>query len=252
MLMVGLLAAGVLLVLDRRHVAGVVVITLAFAVKATALVALPFLIWVWAARLSGTPRVRFAKACAAAAVAFTATFTACTLIAEVSLGWIPALSTSSMIVNWLSLPTAAGQFAHTVVSWFVTVDQGIFLGIARGLGAALLVWLAARQWWLARDGGPDAVRRAAWTMLAVALLSPATLPWYFSWPLVIAAGLAWRATGLVLVALGSVWLLLVTFPNGDTALYSWGYLFLAALFAVLAAVSLVRPDPLRLSGKPVR
>ncbi|KAA2256560.1 hypothetical protein F0L68_26230 [Solihabitans fulvus] len=247
MLMVGLLAAGVRLMLDGRHLTAIALVTLAFSVKATAVVALPFLVWVWAARLTGTRRNRFLKAAGGGLAVFVVVFTLCTLAAGVSLGWIPALSTSSMIVNWLSLPTALGQFTHTLVSLVFTVDQGIFLGIARAIGEILLVWIAARQWWAARDGGPEAVRRAAYTLLAVALLSPATLPWYFSWPLVIGAGLAWGTSALVVAVLGSVWLLLVTFPNGDTALYSWGYLFLALLASGLAAVSLVRPDPLRLS-----
>ncbi|WP_253769994.1 polyprenol phosphomannose-dependent alpha 1,6 mannosyltransferase MptB [Goodfellowiella coeruleoviolacea] len=251
MLMVGLLATGVLLVLERRHVSGVAVVTLATAVKATAVVALPFLVWVWAARLVGSRRSRFVRAAGWGVAIFVTVFTLCTLVAEVSLGWIPALRTSSTIVNWLSLPTALGQFVHLVVNWVVHVDEGIFLGITRGLGMLLLAWLAIKQWWAARDGGPEAVRRAAVTLLAVGLLSPATLPWYFSWPLVVGAGLAWGSTGLVLVALGSVWMLLVTFPSGDTALYSWGYLFLTLLAALLAAVSLVRPDPLRLSSRPV-
>jgi alpha-1,6-mannosyltransferase len=249
LLMVGLLAAGVLLVLDRRHVPGIALVTLAFSVKATAAVALPFLVWVWAARLEGPRRSRFLKACGASVAVFAVVFTACTVAAGVDLGWIPALSTSSSIVNWLSIPSAVGDVTHTVVDWFVRVDPAIFLTAARGVGSLVLLWIAWKQWQAARDGGPEAVRRAAITMLAVALLSPATLPWYFSWPLVLAAGLAWTSSGLVAATLASVWLLLVTFPDGDTALYSWGYLLLAFGVSVLAAVTVLRPDPLGLSSR---
>jgi alpha-1,6-mannosyltransferase len=86
-------------------------------------------------------------------------------------------------------------------------------------------------------------------MLAVALLSPATLPWYFSWPLALAAGFLWTTGALVTMSLASVFLLLVTFPNGDTALYSWGYLFFALVVSALAARSLVKPDPFGLSTR---
>jgi hypothetical protein len=37
----------------------------------------------------------------------------------------------------------------------------------------------------------------------------------------------------------------VTFPDGTTGLYDWAYLAMAMLAAALAAVSVVRPDPLR-------
>lgn len=247
LLMVGLLGTGVLLVLDRRPVAGIAVVTLATAVKATAAVALPFLVWIWAKRVTGTPVNRFVKTTAAGLGVFTVTFAACTVAAGVGLGWIGALSGSSAIVNWLSLPTAAGLLVHSAVDLFVTVDSAPFLAVGRTLGSLLLVVIAVRQWWAAREGGPDALRRCALVLLAVAALSPATLPWYFSWALVLAAALAWNLPALVTAALASVWLLLVTFPNGDTALYSWGYLVGALLASVLAAVSLVRPDPLGLS-----
>ncbi|NUT46520.1 MAG: polyprenol phosphomannose-dependent alpha 1,6 mannosyltransferase MptB [Saccharothrix sp.] len=249
LLMVGLLAAGVLLVLDRRHVLGIAVVTLAFAVKATAVVALPFLVVVWARRLSGTRSAQLGKAIAGGVATFVAVFAATTAVSGLDLGWIPALSSSSTIVNWLSLPSAVGDFAHTAVSAVVRVEPGWFMTIARGLGSVLLVFIAWRQWRAAQDGGPDAVRRAAITMLAVALLSPATLPWYFSWPLVMAAALPWTTNGLRAAAFFSTWLLLVTFPNGDTALYSWVYLVLVAAVSALACVSLTRPDPLRLSGR---
>jgi alpha-1,6-mannosyltransferase len=247
LLMVGLLAAGVLLVLDRRHLGGIVLVTVAVAIKASAGVALPFLIWVWAARLPGSARVRFAKAAAAGVAVAAGVFTLCTVVSGLNLGWLPALKTSSAIVNWLSLPTALGQLLHTLVTLVVHVSDRLFLGVARALGSLLLAVVLVRQWWAARQGGPEAVRRAAVALLAVGLLSPATLPWYFSWPLVIGAALPWTPAALALGTLGSVWMLLVTFPTGDTALYSWGYLLLTLLASVLAAVSLIRPDPLRLS-----
>ncbi|WP_367130945.1 polyprenol phosphomannose-dependent alpha 1,6 mannosyltransferase MptB [Saccharothrix sp. HUAS TT1] len=249
LLMVGLLAAGVLLVLDGRHVPGIALVTLAFAVKATAVVALPFLVLVWARRLPGTRTAQLGKALVGGVVTFAAVFAATTAVSGLDLGWIPALSSSSAIVNWLSLPSAVGDFAHTAVNAFVRVEPGWFMTIARGLGSVLLVFIAWRQWRAAQDGGPDAMRRAAITMLAVALLSPATLPWYFSWPLVMAAALPWTTTGLKAAAFFSTWLLLVTFPNGDTALYSWVYLAGVAAVSALACVSLTRPDPLRLSDR---
>jgi alpha-1,6-mannosyltransferase len=136
-----------------------------------------------------------------------------------------------------------------VVSLFGSADPQGFLSVARSIGWLVLIALVGRQWWLARDGVPrTTVRRAAVALLVVTLFSPATLPWYFSWPLVLAAGLAWSGPGLVLGAFVSVWIVLVTFPDGTTGLYDWVYLATALVAAAVAAVSLVRPDPLRFSS----
>ena len=55
LLVMGLLATGSLFALRGRHVVGIVLVTAAMAVKASAGVALPFLVLVWAAHLSGSP-----------------------------------------------------------------------------------------------------------------------------------------------------------------------------------------------------
>ncbi|GAA2826798.1 polyprenol phosphomannose-dependent alpha 1,6 mannosyltransferase MptB [Crossiella cryophila] len=249
LLMVGLLAAGVVFALDRRFVLGIGLVTLAVAVKASAVFALPFLVWMWAARMDGSLRVRLGKAVAAGLAVFTATFALSTLFAGVGLGWLSSLSNSSAVINWLSLPTAAGQLVHGLVSVFFTVDGGWFLGVARTTGWILLFAFGLRQWWLARAGGVSAVHRATLVLLAAALLSPTTFPWYFSWGLALAAGFVWSGRAVVAAVAASVWLLLVTYPTGDSALYDWGYLAGAFGVSALAALSMVRPDPLRLRSR---
>lgn len=248
LLVVGLLAAASLLALRGRHVAAIALATCAMAVKASAGVALPFLVLVWAARLPGSWRARVVKATAAGLGVFGIVFTACSLAAGVGLGWLPALSAPSMIVNWLSVPTGVGELAFNVVNLVAEVDKQPFINVARVLGAAALLVIAVRQWWAARDGGPDAIRRAGIVLLAVALLSPTTLPWYPSWGMALLAMAPWTRRGLAWVVLGSTWLLVVYYPDGETALYNWPYVAVCALLACLAAVSLLRPDPLRLGA----
>ncbi|MFC0540074.1 polyprenol phosphomannose-dependent alpha 1,6 mannosyltransferase MptB [Kutzneria chonburiensis] len=254
MLMIGLMAVGVVLVLDRRHLAGIALVALAFSVKATAAIALPFLIWIWMAHIPlGTRSYRFVRAAFPAVGLFGGIFVLCTLAAGVDLGWIPALSGSSIVINWLSLPSGVGQAVYTVLDWFVGVGEvQPFVTVTRTLGSLLLVYILVRQWWLAREGGHDAIRRAAICMAAFALLAPVTLPWYFSWALVLAAGFAWGTASLTLAACGSVWLLLITYPSGGTALYDWGYMVVIVGVSVLAAVSLLKPDPLNLSLRFIR
>lgn len=251
LLMMGLLITGTVLVTDGRHATGIALVTGAFAVKATAGVALPFLVWIWAARLPGSPAVRFRRAAGTSLAIVLPVFAACTTAAGVTLGWLPALGSSSVVIQWISLPTAAGQLSHTLASLFdVDADGQLYLSVARLIGWLVLIVLAGRQWWLARaEDGRETVRRAACAMLIVALFSPATLPWYFSWALILSAALAWSGRALVVGVFGAVWITLITYPTGASALYDWGILAGVIFVAAVTAVSLVRPDPLGLTHR---
>jgi alpha-1,6-mannosyltransferase len=247
LLVVGFLAAGSLLALRGRHAGGIALVTLAMAVKASAGLALPFLVLVWAADMTGTLRTRIVKATAAGIAVFAVTFGVCTLLAGVDLGWLPALSAPSMIVNWMSIPTALGQIFGWIASLFGGSMQ-LFINIFRAIGVIVLAWIVVRQWWAAREGGPDAIRRAGIALFATAILSPATLPWYVSWGMALLAMAPWTIRGLQYMVVVSLMLVIVYYPNGEDALYNWGYLAGCLAVAVLAAWSLVHPDPLRLAA----
>jgi alpha-1,6-mannosyltransferase len=219
------------------------------AVKASAGIALPFLVLVWAARLPGSRTARVAKAAAAGIGVFVVVFGICTLAAQVSLGWLPALSAPSMIVNWMSIPTGVGELLHAIVaSAAPTVPKQPFINVVRVIGGLVLLWIAVRQWWAARDGGPNAIYRAGIVLLAVAVLSPATLPWYVSWGMALLAMAAWSRRGLAWIVFFSLMLVIVYYPSGEDALYNWPYLLACALVAALASASLLRTDPLRLAA----
>lgn len=249
LLVVGMLPLSALLALRGRLVAAVVVATLAMAVKASAGLILPFLVLIWAARLRGPFRSRLVRAGVPAVTVFAVLFGAVTVWTGLGLGWLPALEAPSMIVNWLSWPTGAGQALHGLVGMFVDdLNEQAFVDVARVVGALLLVALVAGLWWTARTGGRTAVHHAGVALALAAVLSPATLPWYVSWGFCLLAMTAWSARGLQWVVFGSVWLMVVYYPTGETALYNWPFLAVCAAGGVLAAVSLLRPDPLRLRG----
>ena len=241
----GFLAAGSVMALRGRHVLGIALVTAAMAIKASAAMALPFLVLVWAAHMTGTRPVRIAKAAAAGVGVFVTVFGAITLAAGVNLGWLPALSAPSMIVNWMSIPTGVGEFVHWVLPF--NLPKQPFINVARVIGALVLLTIAVRQWWAARDGGPEAIRRAGIVLLAVAVLSPATLPWYASWGMALIAAAPWSRRALFWLVFLSMWLMIVYYPNGEDALYNWGYLAVCAALAFLAAASLHRVDPLGLT-----
>jgi alpha-1,6-mannosyltransferase len=247
LLVMGLLATGSLFALRGRHVVGIVLVTAAMAVKASAGLALPFIVLIWAAHLRGSRWVRIGKAAAAGVGVFAAAFALITLAARVDLGWLPALSAPSMIVNWLSVPTGVGEFVHWLLEIPFDLPKQPFINVARIVGGLALLYLAVRNWWAARDGGPDAVRRAGIVLLATSVLSPATLPWYVSWGMALLAAAPWSPKALSWLVFFSLWLMVVYYPNGEDALYNWPYLAACAVLAALAAMSLRRVDPWGLS-----
>lgn len=262
MLMVGLMCAGIALVLERHHVAGIVVVAIGVAIKATAGVALPFLVWIWmihererrAAQAAADgeepggddvlphPAAMFAKIAGLGLGVFAVVFVAASALAGVGIGWLTALSGSKKIINWLSLPTI---MAHSV-TWVTPLRVDQVLDVTRLLCMLALVAVLVWTWWRFKSSEREAVAGILIAFVAIIILSPAALPWYYSWPLALAAGFALSLTTLqVLVGL-CTWLMLVFQPDGSIGLYNFWHVALAIVAAVVAALSLRTPDPLRL------
>jgi alpha-1,6-mannosyltransferase len=260
MLMVGLMAAGIALVLEHHHAAGIVVIAIGVAIKATAGVALPFLVWIWmihererrAAEDKGPlphPIWTFAKIGGLGVSVFAAVFAATSAVARVGIGWLTALSGSKKIINWLSLPTI---LAH-MVTWVTPWNLGSVLVYTRGMCAIALVVTLAWAWWRFRNTEREAVLGILIAFVAIVILSPAALPWYYSWPLALAAGFALSTPTLMVLVGLCTWLMLVFQPGGSIGLYNFWHVAAATFVAVVAALSLRTVDPLRLrtgTGKP--
>jgi alpha-1,6-mannosyltransferase len=171
------------------------------------------------------------------------------VLSGVGLGWIPALNAPSLIVNWMSLPTATGLLAHAMASPFGAVRERPFIMVCRLLGSSVFLAIFVRQWWLSRDGGPATIRRAALALLWAALLAPATLPWYPTWALILAAALPWPRRALAWAAAGSTWLVLCSYPTGENALTMWPYQLGMVAVSLVAAAALLRRDPLGLRAR---
>ena len=72
-------------------------------------------------------------------------------------------------------------------------------------------------------------------LLLFAMLSPATLPWYYAWGMALLEATAWTARRMSIAIFVSVFLVVAAFPSGEVALYAWGYLLLMLACAAVAA-----------------
>ncbi|MCV6974316.1 alpha-(1-_6)-mannopyranosyltransferase A [Mycobacterium bourgelatii] len=247
MLMVGLMTAGITLTLGRRHVAGIAVLTVAMAVKATAGLALPFLFWVWMRHLREDRGYRTPRAAVAAALASVvicvAVFGVLSAVAGVGLGWLTALAGSVKIINWLTVPTAAANLIHAVFGSLFAINFYTLLQTTRLIGIVIIAVSLPVLWWRARSDDRAALTGIVWAMLVVVLFVPAALPWYYSWPLAVLAPLAQSRRAVALIAGFSTWIMVIFKPDGSHGMYVWWHLGLATAFAVLAWRALRRePD----------
>ena len=245
MLMVGLMAAGIALTFERHPVAGIAVIGAGVAVKATAGLALPFMVWVWMRQLQERrgyrpPRAFFAAG-AASVLIFVAVFAVLSAVAGVGLGWLTALAGSVKIINWLSIPTAAANLIHGIGGFFFPVSFYAVLQVTRIVGIAIVAVALPVLWWRFRQDDRRALTGIAWAMLFVVLFTPAALPWYYSWPLAVAAPLAQSRKAVAAIAGFSTWIMVIFKPDGAHGMYSWSHVLIATSCALLAWYVVNRP-----------
>jgi alpha-1,6-mannosyltransferase len=249
MLMVGLMTAGIALTFQGRHALGVTLVTVAVAVKATAGLSLPFLVWVWMRHLRDQrgyrPARAFATATAMGLVIFVVVFAVLSVVAGVGLGWLTALAGSVKIINWLTVPTAAANVIHFLFNGFVPVNFYATLRVTRYIGIAIIAMSLPLLWWRFRRDDRAALTGMAWSMLIVVLFVPAALPWYYSWPLAVASPLAQSRRAIAIVAGLSTWAMLIFKPDGSHGMYSWLHFSMATVSALVAWYTLSRAPEAR-------
>ncbi|GAA2741174.1 polyprenol phosphomannose-dependent alpha 1,6 mannosyltransferase MptB [Terrabacter aerolatus] len=270
-LMVGAVLAGLSLALRRRFVLACVLIALGAMVKVTAVIALPFVAILWArhvatARTSGTDDTAYARwgdvlrAGALTVGSAGVPMALGGLVTGLGFSWLNPTGTPGKNEQWTSLPTAIG-IAVGAVGHVLGHDEWRETGIATARAVALvvlalllvLVWLAALK---PADPGPDMgsdpggaaaearlrpVRGIAWAMLAVVVLAPVFLGWYYLWLLpffAVSLGARWQARLEQPLAVVATVVCFATLPEG----YSLGLTttVVGVPFALVVLVLLLR------------
>ena len=246
MLMVGMMMAGIALTFGRHHVSGTALIAVAVAVKATAVLALPFMVWVWTRHLrddrNHSPPRAFATASAASVAIFIAVFAVLSGLAGVGLGWLTALAGSVKIINWLTVPTAAANLTNAIGGLLFPVNFYAVLQVTRIIGIGVIATSLPLLWWRFRHDDRQALTGIAWAMLVVVLFVPAALPWYYTWPLAVVSALAQSRSAIALIAGFSTWIMVIFKPDGSHGMYSWIHMLLATACALAAWYSLYRTE----------
>ena len=220
-LMVAAALGGLALALRGRFVLACVVVALGAMVKVTAVIALPFVVILWARHVAtarapgtdGTAYARWGDVVRAGALTVLCSGVPLALggvVTGLGFSWLNPTGTPGKNEQWTSLPTsigiAVGAVGH-LLGHDAWRDTGI--AVARAVGLVVLalllalVWLAAlkpadTRGLAAEDAAAEPllrpVRGIAWAMLAVVVLAPVFLGWYSLWALPFFA-----------VSLGALW-----------------------------------------------
>lgn len=186
--MVGLVSLGLLLALRKRFLLSIALIAVAVSLKATAGIALPFVVWMMLRHYTArhdplAKRILGLGVTGAVAVAETiAVIAAVTLASGSSWGWLTEITGNSKVVNPLALPTLVTDFLVGGVLGLadISLTYNQVLTLTRSAGSLLMLAGLVIAWLVFRKNQRAAVHGivAAYSVAFVA--NSVTLPWYYA------------------------------------------------------------------------
>lgn len=246
--MVGLVSLGLLLCVSRRFFSpGIALIAVAVSLKATAAIALPFVVWMMYHRYARSRASWWAKVgvfvlSGAWTVALSAAVVnAVTLASGSSWGWLAEISGNSKVVNPLSGPTLAADVITPFVQLFdENFPYNTALALTRTAGTVLMLAGLVAAWVIYRPHGEGTNRRALMgTTLAYAIAfvtNAVTLPWYYASVLTLAGTFNPPVWLKKLVVAGSVIVGLGFMGSGNHRFYDSWFLLVGGIAAWAVAV----------------
>jgi hypothetical protein len=177
--MIGLLVAGLFIARRQHPILGIVLCSLAGAIKAPGLLGVVAIGWMW--KDERLLRRRCRNLAGAAAIA-AATFEGLSLLFGLGWGWVRTLGAANTVTTWVTpfdliakLLRAFSRVTH------VDVSSAVFLDVAHIVGPVVAIALGVRALLqLPEIGMPRAI---GISLLAIVLLGPIVQPWYLLWSL---------------------------------------------------------------------
>jgi hypothetical protein len=183
-IMVGLFVAGVTAAKTRHPIWGVVLCTLAAAIKVPAAMGIVYVAWEWSG--PGLPWRQRVRPMVKVALITLAVMVVLTFVSGLGWGWIANLGTPGTVRSWMAPATAVGLVISGAMH-FVGVGVGLggvltvtrFFGL---LGAAAIAFFCLRNY--ERMG---MLRALGISMLMFVILGPVVQPWYLTWGIILMA-----------------------------------------------------------------
>ena len=197
-IMVGLLVAGITAAKQRHPVVGIVLCTLAAAIKVPAAIGIVYVAWDWAGpSVAWRQRIRPLLKGGLLAVAVMAALSS---VSGLGWGWVANLGTPDAVRSWMAPATAVGLVLSGALHILhIAVGLGGVLTVTRLLG--LLAATAIAAYCLLHKEVLGLLTAVGVTALAFVLLGPVVQPWYLTWGIVLMAPVVagrWRGVVLAL------------------------------------------------------
>lgn len=225
--MVGLVSVGLLACLHRRFFLGVALIAIAVSLKATAAIALPFVVWMAMNHFAGahpTWRRRLTAFFVSGAVGLAETLAvvaAVTWASGASWGWLSEISGNSKVINPLALPSLLAEVTTPFMQLFnEDFNYNVPLAVFRNISMILMLVGLVVMWWLFRQNDRRAIMGTAAAYQVAFIFNSVTLPWYYA--SVISLVGTFRPPGwLMRIATGASILVTLSFTgSGNHQLYN--------------------------------
>jgi alpha-1,6-mannosyltransferase len=183
-IMVGLLLAGITAAKQRHPVVGIVLCTLAAAIKVPAAIGIVYVAWDWAGP-EVAPRQRI-RALAKGGLIAVLVMAVLSFVSGLGWGWIANLGTPDAVRSWMAPATAVGLIISGALHVLhIGVGLGGVLTVTRLLG--LLAATAIAGYYLLHKEAVGLLTALGVTALAFVLLGPVVQPWYLTWGIILMA-----------------------------------------------------------------
>lgn len=185
--MAALVSIGLLACLHRKFVIGVILISIAVSLKATAAIALPFVVWMATYHYAqphptkGRFTVSFLSTGAIGVALTLATVAVVTWLSGSSWGWLSEITGNSKVINPLALPTLATEVTVPFLQLFnPDFDYNVALNFYRTLFPLLMLAGLVAIWWYFRGGDRRSIMGTTAAYQWAFVANSVTLPWYYA------------------------------------------------------------------------
>ncbi|MCL4448476.1 MAG: polyprenol phosphomannose-dependent alpha 1,6 mannosyltransferase MptB [Actinobacteria bacterium] len=186
-IMLGLLVVGLALAKRKHPIAGIVVCTLAAAIKIPAELGVVYIAWNYAGpNVSFKQRVPFGIK---AGLISVGVMEVVGLMTGLGWGWVTSLTAPDAVVSWMAPATGVGMLGANLLHGIgISIPTHYILSFTRFGGLMLAGLICCVLLWFSDYLG--STKALGLSFLAVVVLAPVVQPWYLTWPVVILAAVS--------------------------------------------------------------
>lgn len=245
--MVGLVSLALVAALELKPLPGVfaaaAVLGVSVSMKATAVIALPFVVWIALTRTrpmgGAKDLLRRSPAIVGLGVALTAVLVGAlalvTLVTGSSWGWITEISGNTKVINPLAAPSMVAGVIAGIMAWIDDdVTFNAVVEVTRTISSVLMVVGLIACWFAFRRSPRRAVAGMCAAYAVAVVFNAVTLPWYYASLLTPLGAIRPPRWVVQLTAVATLILCMSFAGGGNTRFYDPPWMIVVTVGAVLA------------------